>query len=294
MQDIDCPFRTGSEILMELREKTRVRDRRHPRGGDRRRSWRWDGIWRARRSAVLGTHTHVQTADERILEGHTAYITDVGMTGPYDSVIGIRKELSISAVRDAGPAALRGGVGSRDTERRRDGHRRRDGCGPEHQSASSGTSTSSAAAQADGRGGISRREAPRHYRGGKAWRPASSRGSRSPPGSGRTSRARGGASRRRRRWPSSSSETTPRRTLLGEHRASGRAAVGVETRRVELVAVRGTAGGAAGDPVAERGRDGPRDHRAAAAAGRASPRRRRGDRAREGRGLRDHVLAWGS
>jgi calcineurin-like phosphoesterase len=46
-------------------------------------------------SAVVGTHTHVQTADERILAGGTAFITDVGMVGPLDSVIGIRKELSI-------------------------------------------------------------------------------------------------------------------------------------------------------------------------------------------------------
>ena len=46
-------------------------------------------------SAVFGTHTHVQTADERILPGGTAYITDVGMTGPFDSVIGIEKEMII-------------------------------------------------------------------------------------------------------------------------------------------------------------------------------------------------------
>src|SRR5215467_5152966 len=45
-------------------------------------------------SAVLGTHTHVQTADEQIFPGGTAFITDVGMVGPLDSVIGIRKELS--------------------------------------------------------------------------------------------------------------------------------------------------------------------------------------------------------
>jgi 2',3'-cyclic-nucleotide 2'-phosphodiesterase len=44
-------------------------------------------------SAVLGTHTHVQTADERVLPGGTAYITDVGMCGPWDSVIGVKKEL---------------------------------------------------------------------------------------------------------------------------------------------------------------------------------------------------------
>src|SRR5262249_58179312 len=44
-------------------------------------------------SIVFGTHTHVPTADEEILPGGTAYVTDVGMTGPYDSVIGIRKEI---------------------------------------------------------------------------------------------------------------------------------------------------------------------------------------------------------
>ncbi len=43
-------------------------------------------------SSVIGTHTHVQTADEKILPGGTAYITDVGMTGPYNSIIGIEKE----------------------------------------------------------------------------------------------------------------------------------------------------------------------------------------------------------
>jgi calcineurin-like phosphoesterase len=46
-------------------------------------------------SAVLGTHTHVQTADERVLRGGTAYQTDVGMCGPWDSVIGLRKESAI-------------------------------------------------------------------------------------------------------------------------------------------------------------------------------------------------------
>jgi calcineurin-like phosphoesterase len=50
--------------------------------------WYLDG----RVTAVLGTHTHVQTADERILPGGTACITDVGMTGPFDSVIGIKKD----------------------------------------------------------------------------------------------------------------------------------------------------------------------------------------------------------
>lgn len=50
--------------------------------------WHVDG----RASAVVGTHTHVQTADERILPGGTAYLTDAGMTGPYDEILGMKKE----------------------------------------------------------------------------------------------------------------------------------------------------------------------------------------------------------
>ncbi len=52
-----------------------------------------------RATAVLGTHTHVQTADEQILSGGTAYITDVGMTGPEESVLGVKKELAIEKQR---------------------------------------------------------------------------------------------------------------------------------------------------------------------------------------------------
>lgn len=51
-------------------------------------------------SAVLGTHTHIATADEKILSNHTAYQTDVGMTGPYESVIGCQKELIIQRMRN--------------------------------------------------------------------------------------------------------------------------------------------------------------------------------------------------
>ncbi len=57
--------------------------------------WMLDG----RVSAVWGTHTHVQTADDRILPGGTGYLTDLGMTGPRDSVLGIRPELSIQKFR---------------------------------------------------------------------------------------------------------------------------------------------------------------------------------------------------
>ena len=63
-------------------------------------AWYMDG----RVAAVIGTHTHVQTADERVLPNGTAYITDVGMTGPADSVIGVRKELIIAKFLTLMPA----------------------------------------------------------------------------------------------------------------------------------------------------------------------------------------------
>ena len=94
MQEIDCPFRTGSELLRSLKEQTPVLVVDiHAEATSEKLALGWYLSGQA--SAVLGTHTHVQTADERVLEGHTAYITDVGMTGPSDSVIGIRKDLSI-------------------------------------------------------------------------------------------------------------------------------------------------------------------------------------------------------
>jgi calcineurin-like phosphoesterase len=54
-------------------------------------------------TAVLGTHTHVQTADARVLPGGTAALTDVGMTGPHDSVIGVEAELAIRRMRTGMP-----------------------------------------------------------------------------------------------------------------------------------------------------------------------------------------------
>jgi calcineurin-like phosphoesterase len=54
-------------------------------------------------TAVLGTHTHVQTSDARVLPGGTAALTDVGMTGPHDSVIGVQTELAIRRMRTGMP-----------------------------------------------------------------------------------------------------------------------------------------------------------------------------------------------
>jgi hypothetical protein len=91
---IDCPFRGADRELAELKPLTDIiLVDFHAEATAEKQAFGWyvDG----RVSAVIGTHTHVQTADERILPGRTAYITDVGMTGPRDSVIGIRPEDAI-------------------------------------------------------------------------------------------------------------------------------------------------------------------------------------------------------
>jgi calcineurin-like phosphoesterase len=63
-------------------------------------------------SAVIGSHTHVQTADERILPGGTAYLTDAGMTGGYDSVIGISIEAPIAKFLSGLPKQFRPAIGA--------------------------------------------------------------------------------------------------------------------------------------------------------------------------------------
>ena len=88
---IDCPFRLGKAAVEELKEKTNiVIVDFHAETTSEKLAFAYfvDG----RASAVLGTHTHVQTADERILSGGTAFISDVGMTGPEDSIIGMKPE----------------------------------------------------------------------------------------------------------------------------------------------------------------------------------------------------------
>jgi len=91
IQDIDCPFRTADKILEKLRQETRliVVDVHAEATSEKiALGWYLDG----RVSVVIGTHTHVQTADESILPEGTAYITDAGMTGPHQSIIGVKKE----------------------------------------------------------------------------------------------------------------------------------------------------------------------------------------------------------
>ena len=91
MNPLDCPFRTADMLIHEIRKETDVIIVDfHAEATSEKVAMGWflDG----RVSAVVGTHTHIQTADERILPKGTAYITDLGMTGPYDSILGIEKE----------------------------------------------------------------------------------------------------------------------------------------------------------------------------------------------------------
>ena len=89
MQDNDDPFRKADALLKQLTAKVVLVDFHAEATSEKiAMGWYLDG----RVTAVLGTHTHVPTADTRVLPKGTAYQTDVGMTGPYDSVIGVEKE----------------------------------------------------------------------------------------------------------------------------------------------------------------------------------------------------------
>jgi len=103
MPAIDCPFRTADALLEKIPPQVRIRILDfHAEATSEKQAMGWylDG----RVTAVLGTHTHVPTADETVRPGATAYITDTGMTGPYDSVIGIEKGMIIERFLKATPA----------------------------------------------------------------------------------------------------------------------------------------------------------------------------------------------
>ena len=89
MGSYDCPFRCTEQILKKLDVKTIFVDF-HAEATSEKRAFAeyFDG----QVSAVIGTHTHVQTADERVLPNKTAFITDAGMTGAIDSILGVRKD----------------------------------------------------------------------------------------------------------------------------------------------------------------------------------------------------------
>jgi metallophosphoesterase (TIGR00282 family) len=94
MKHLDCPFRVGEREIEKLKQETHtVIIDFHAEATSEKVAMGW--FMNGKASAVLGTHTHIQTCDEKILNRGTAYITDVGMTGPLDSVIGIRKEVAL-------------------------------------------------------------------------------------------------------------------------------------------------------------------------------------------------------
>jgi 2',3'-cyclic-nucleotide 2'-phosphodiesterase len=93
--DLDCPFRAADNVLANLPKdiKTILVDFHAEASSEKvAMGWYLDG----RVSAVVGTHTHIPTADERVLPGGTAFISDVGMTGCYNSIIGMKTEGSLS------------------------------------------------------------------------------------------------------------------------------------------------------------------------------------------------------
>jgi metallophosphoesterase (TIGR00282 family) len=102
MKPVDCPFRASDRLLERIGQDARVVivDMHAEATSEKQLLGRYlDG----RVSATLGTHTHVVTADEQILKGGTAYQTDVGMTGPHDSILGRRYDRVLSATLSCVP-----------------------------------------------------------------------------------------------------------------------------------------------------------------------------------------------
>ena len=112
MPATDCPFRKADQILAAIPANVKVRfvDFHAELTSEKvAMGWYLDG----RVSVMVGTHTHVPTADTRILTGGTGYQTDAGMTGPYNSVIGVDKEIVLRKFLTSMPVrmeAARGGV----------------------------------------------------------------------------------------------------------------------------------------------------------------------------------------
>ena len=124
MVPVEDPFRTADAILKEIHEQTKIAIvDMHAEATSEKVAigWYLDG----RATAVIGTHTHVQTSDERVLPEGTAYITDTGMVGPRDSVLGLRTDLVIERFLTqvqtrievaSGPYIVNGVIVEADTE----------------------------------------------------------------------------------------------------------------------------------------------------------------------------------
>ncbi len=113
MAPLDCPFRKADELVGIAKERTpfifvdfhaEVTSEKQAMG------WYLDG----RVSAVVGTHTHVQTADSRVLPGGTGYLSDVGMTGPYDGILGVEREAVLKRFLTSMPVRFDVATGGRN------------------------------------------------------------------------------------------------------------------------------------------------------------------------------------
>ena len=103
MPTLDCPFRKADELLRTIPDEVKIRIvDMHAEATSEKQALGWylDG----RVTAVLGTHTHVATADEGVLPQGTAYLTELGMTGPYESVIGMERQSVIQKFLNQLPA----------------------------------------------------------------------------------------------------------------------------------------------------------------------------------------------
>ena len=110
MNPLDCPFRTADRLLAGIPAETKVIFvDMHAEATSEKQAMGWylDG----RVSAVVGTHTHVATADEHVLPNGTAFITDVGMTGPHESVIGMDRTAMTKRFLDGLPARFEVALG---------------------------------------------------------------------------------------------------------------------------------------------------------------------------------------
>jgi metallophosphoesterase (TIGR00282 family) len=94
LDPVDCPFKALDRELEHIKSKVKaVIVDMHAEATSEKCAMAWYADGRV--SAVLGTHTHVQTADERILPCGTAFISDVGMTGPYEGIIGVERDIVV-------------------------------------------------------------------------------------------------------------------------------------------------------------------------------------------------------
>lgn len=91
---VDCPFRAVDREILNMQGKAElILVDLHAEASSEKRGMGWHCAGRA--TAVVGTHTHIPTADAEVLPGGTAYVSDLGMTGPYNSVIGLDKEVAL-------------------------------------------------------------------------------------------------------------------------------------------------------------------------------------------------------